>query len=264
MSRWINIFVFVLLAATGMSQETRVVDSLQDVLATQEGREKVKTMMELTWEFYDISFDDCIAWGERAIEEAHALGFDDLEAKANYVLGIQYAHHADLDLAKDYLRQSYALNENLADTANMFEALWSIATYELILGSIDSSSVYYDKALPIAKQLNDSLSCAYIYTNLAIINYKKNNFTASLDYCSQAVKISNDIGNKPLAIQASGNMTTIYIETGKPLEAKKILLEILPILEDEEDYYILQSTCKNLGSLYVLFRKVDVLCGLSS
>lgn len=250
MSRWINILVLVLLAATGMSQETRIVDSLQDVLATQEGCEKVKTMMELTWEFYDISFDDCIAWGEKAIKEANALGFDDLEAKANYVLGIQYAHHADLDLAKDYLRQSYALNETLTDTANMFEALWSMATYEMILGNVDSAIIVYDNALQLAEQLNDSLSCAYIFSNLAIICYRKDDFVAALDYCFQSRKISKELGMKQLEIQASTNIALIYSEIGKPLKAKNMFEELLPDLEAEDDYYVLQTTCKNLGSLY--------------
>lgn len=250
MRHWVCIFLFLLLAATGISQETRIVDSLQEVYATQEGREKVLTMIELTWDFYDVSFDDCIIWGEKAVKEANALGLYDLEAKANYVLGIQYAHHADLDLAKDYLRRSYALNEALADTANMFEALWSMATYELVLGSIDSSNMLYDNALTIAEQMNDSLSCVYIYANLAIINYQKNNFIAALDYYYQVVKISNDIGNHSMAIQATGNIATIYTEIGKPLEAKKILVGIIPELEAEEDYYLLQNTCKNLGSLY--------------
>lgn len=240
----------MLLAATGFAQETRVVDSLQNVLATQEGREKVLTMLELTWEFYDLSFDDCIDWGEKALKESNALELNDLEAKANYVLGIQYAHHADLDLAKEYLRKSYELNEALADTANMFEALWSMATYELVLGSIDSSNMFYDRALTIAEWLDDSLSCAYIYSNLAIINYKKNNITTALDHYHKVVKICNAIGYLPLSIQASGNIATIYTEIGKPLEAKKMYLEILPVLEAEEDYYLLQNTCKNLGSLY--------------
>lgn len=251
MKRWLNILVFFGLSVSAFAQiDTHIVDSLQEAYAAQEGREKVKTMIELTWDFYDISFDDCIDWGEKAIKEANALGLSDLEAKANYVLGIQYAHHADLDLAKDYLRRSYALNEALADTANMFEAIWSIATYELILGSIDSSNMFYDNALTIAEQMNDSLSCAYIFANLAIINYQKNNFTTALDHYFRVVKISNDIGNQPMAIQATGNIATIYTEIGKPLEAKKMLVGIIPELEAEEDYYLLQNTCKNLGSLY--------------
>lgn len=250
MRHWICIFLFVLLAATGVSQETRIVDSLQEVYATQEGREKVLTMIELTWDFYDVSFDDCIEWGEKAVKEANALGLYDLEAKANYVLGIQYAHHADLDLAKDYLRRSYALNEALADTANMFEALWSMATYELVLGSIDSSNMLYDNALVIAEQMNDSVSCAYVLANLAIISYQKGDFVSALDCYYQSRKIFEALGMVQMEIQAGTNIATIYSEIGKPLKAKEMFESLLPELEAMEDYYVLQSTCKSIGSLY--------------
>ena len=53
MKRWLNILVFIVFSVSAFAQvDTRVVDSLQEVLATQEGREKVKTMLELTWDFY--------------------------------------------------------------------------------------------------------------------------------------------------------------------------------------------------------------------
>ena len=69
MKRLLNILVFFCLASTTIAQEdTRIVDSLSSVLVSQEGREKVLTMIELTWEFYDISFDDGIRWGEKAIK----------------------------------------------------------------------------------------------------------------------------------------------------------------------------------------------------
>lgn len=251
MKRWLNILVFFGLSVSAFAQiDTHIVDSLQEAYAAQEGREKVKTMIELTWDFYDISFDDCINWGEKAIKEANMLGLSDLEAKANYVLGIQYAHHADLDLAKDYLRRSYALNEALADTANMFEAIWSIATYELIFGNTDSSNMYYNKALPIAELLNDKLSCAYIYANMAINSYKERNFVVALDYYYQSVKTSKEIGMKQLEIQAKTNIATIYSEIGKPQKAREMFEELLPDLEAIEDYYVLQTTCKCIGSLY--------------
>ena len=71
MKRLFNILVFCCLSLTAFSQEeTRVVDSLLRVLDHQEGRDKVLTMIELTWEFSDISYDDCIDWGEKAINEA--------------------------------------------------------------------------------------------------------------------------------------------------------------------------------------------------
>ena len=100
--------------------DTRIVDSLQEAYAAQEGRDKVLTMIELTWDFYDVSFDDCIDWGEKAVKEANRLGYKDLEAKANSVLGIQYAYHADLDLARQYLQESYNQFDALSDTKNAF------------------------------------------------------------------------------------------------------------------------------------------------
>ena len=250
MLRWTKIFVIMLLAATGFAQETRVVDSLQDVVATQDGREKVLTMLELTWEFYDLSFDDCIEWGEMAISEAHKLGCADLEAKANYVLGIQYAHHADLDLAKTYLKASYSNYMALPDTTNAFESLWSIASYELTLGSMDSAQVYYGKALQLAELMGDDLSAAYVLGNLAIIHYEKGQMLASLDCNYKVRKIFSNLGDEETLMQIDANIATLYFEMGKPLEAKKIYIGMLPKLEAREDYYLLQSTCKNLGTIF--------------
>jgi signal recognition particle subunit SRP54 len=73
----IGLAVLLLLSLMGFAQEeTRVVDSLLNVLPSQQGREKVLTMIELTWEFYDVSYDDCIDWGEKAIKEAQNQGAD--------------------------------------------------------------------------------------------------------------------------------------------------------------------------------------------
>ena len=91
MKRLLSILLFCCLAFPVVAQEeTRIVDSLLNVLEQQQGRDKLLTMIELTWEFYDVSYDDCIDWGEKAIKEAQEQGFADLEAKANYALGVQY------------------------------------------------------------------------------------------------------------------------------------------------------------------------------
>ena len=108
----------------------------------------------------------------------------------------------------------------------------------------------YDDALQLAEQLNDSLSCAYVFSNLAIISYRKDDCVAALDYYFQSRKIAKDLGMKQMEIQAGTNIATIYSEIGKPLEAKRMFEELLPDLEAAEDYYVLQNTCKSLGSLY--------------
>ena len=251
MKRTLAIALCLLTSLVGFAQVgSPVIDSLQDVLKGQEVRDKVLTMIELEWEFYDISFDDCIDWGEKAIDEAHKSGLADLEAKANYVLGIQYAHHADLDLAKVYLNRSYAQNIALADSANAFEALWSIATYELSIGSVDSAQIVYDEAFSLAKSLNDSIAIASVIFNQAVIHYQKGEAAEALNCNYEVRKIFADMGLEETVLQINANIATIYLENGKPMEAKKMFIDLLPAFEANEDYYLLQSTCMNLGSVY--------------
>ena len=58
MKRFLSIVSFLLLVlATYGQEEMRVVDSLESAIAQQEGRERVKTMMELSKAFFDFSFE---------------------------------------------------------------------------------------------------------------------------------------------------------------------------------------------------------------
>ena len=61
MKRWLAILILVFMASLAYAQdETRVIDSLESVMAKQVGEEKVRTMLQLVDAFYDVSFDDCV------------------------------------------------------------------------------------------------------------------------------------------------------------------------------------------------------------
>jgi tetratricopeptide (TPR) repeat protein len=251
MRRATNIVVLLLLILPGFAQEeTHIVDSLESILPSQQGREKVLTMIELTWEFYDISFDDGIRWGEKAIQEAQILGYDDLEAKANYALGIQYAYHADLDLAKMYLKKSYQMFMDLSDAQNAFESLWNIATYELNFGSMDTARQVYSEALSLAEQMNDSVSAVYVLSNLAVIHHQKNELGKVAETYLKVKRLSEKLGMERISWNAENNLATLYVESGEPVKAKEMLLGLIPKLETHEDNYYLVMAYKTLGTVY--------------
>lgn len=251
MRRLFNILVFFFLFMTTSAQEnTFIVDSLSNVLVTQQGREKVLTMIELTWEFYDISYDDCLDWGEKAIKEAHQLGFADLEAKANYALGIQYSYHGDLDLAKQYLQQSYAQFIKIGDTKNAFESLWNIATYEFSLGSIDTAYQVYEKAELLAERMNDTSACAFVLSNKAMILYYKGELEESYDGFVEAKRLFNLLGDRLRTVRMESSLATLLVDKGQVVEAKKMFLKSIPEFEEFGDTYHLLGVYKNLGHIY--------------
>lgn len=264
MKRLLNILVFCCLSMTAFAQEeTRVVDSLLGVVNKQEGREKVKTMMELAWEFYDISFDDGINWGEKAVEDAILLNQDDLVAEANYTLGVLYAQHSDLDLAKHYLYLAYTqyividdsdyiqeFGWDFSSTKFAFLSLWNIATYELALGSIDSAYEVYEKALPLAKMMNDTSAYASVISNMGLIWYKRSNSEMSLRYNSEAKKLFEAIGDDLGMLRLQSNIAVLYMERERFEEARSIFWDILPRFEAYGDSYYSFLACKNLGAIY--------------
>ena len=247
----IGLAVLLLLSLMGFAQEeTRVVDSLLNVLPSQQGREKVLTMIELTWEFYDVSYDDCIDWGEKAIKEAQNQGFADLEAKANYALGVQYAFHGDMDLAKIYLRQAHAQFMTLADTKNAFESLWNLATYEMSFGSIDTAYLVYEEALPMAKQLNDTSAYASVISNMGLIWYKRGDLKMSLQYNTEAKGLFEAVDDSLNVLRLKSNIATIYLDRGRYDEARWIYWDILPRFEAYGENYYSFLVCKNMGVIY--------------
>lgn len=264
MKRLLGILVFFCLSLTVFAQEeTRVVDSLLGVLPSQEGREKVKTMMELTWDFYDISFDDCIRWGEKALHEARSLSELDLEAEANYTLGVQYAQHADLDLAKQYLYLAYSQYIRIDDSeyiqefgwdysSNQFAflSLWNIAFYELAMGNVDTAYQVYKKALPLAEEMNDTLSCAGILSNIGTIWYNKGNLDKSYEYNDRAKQLFDAIGDEQSALRMEANMALIYCDKGQISKAKEMYWSLIPKIEAQGDYYYLLNVCHSLGGIY--------------
>lgn len=248
----IGLAVLLLLSLMGFAQEeTRVVDSLLDVLPSQQGREKVLTMIELTWEFYDISYDDCIDWGEKAIKEAKEQGLADLEAKANYALGMQFGFNADLDLANEYLNKAYTQYLALNDEPNVIKVLWKQAFLEQTLGFVDSALIKYDKVQVLAEKLNDTIHIADVYFNKGVLQIQILDYTTAEYSFLKARKYYELIGDTVMITHTDANLAVLYMENGNTIKARKMFNIVIPQLENSSDYEWLLMVYKNYGQLYV-------------
>lgn len=251
MKRWLAILSFLVLTLAAFAQEEmRVVDSLENVMAQQEGREKVETMIELSKAFFEFSFDDCIDWGERAIEEARALGFVDLEADATYALGEHYGYHLDLDLAQECFRKAYDLHKSVGNDAKAFEDLWDQAYFEQVLGNIDSAYVIYEMVLSNAKERNDTLAEANIYANMAVIQYQIHDFAGSEMSFKECQKLYVLLDNKLEVARTNANLANLYMEWGKYAESRKLYREAISAFESMDRYDFLLLVYKNYGILF--------------
>lgn len=251
MKRLLFIFLFCVLSIWSFAQDdTRIVDSLEQVLATQQGNEKIQTMIQLVWAFYDISFDDGIKCGEDAMRLSHEAGNIELEAQAAYALGMQFGYHNDLDLAQEYLKKSFELYEFAGNETKAFDALWNHAYFELVLGNMDTARSAFQRVLSIAEERNDNKACAQVQANLAVIYYQLNDFNGSMDALSASRKYYESLNDSAALVQTDFNLATLYGELGKTDEARKLYRSVIPKLEANGMYDVLLLAYKNYGILF--------------
>ena len=252
MKRLFHILVFFCFSLAAVAQEeTRAIDSLQDVMRHQEGREKVLTMIELSWAFFDFSFDDCVDWSEKAIRLAHETNDVELEGDANYALGIHYGYHSDLDLAQLYLKQSLELYQQSGNEDKAFESLWNLAYFELLLGNMDTAYLAFQEVLVMAKERHDSLACAQVSANLGAIQYQKKDFNGAIEYFQFSREFYELINDSIDFLEASLNLAITNSECGRVTEARNLYVSLIPLLESNKRYYYLLLAYKNYGLMFV-------------
>ena len=247
----IGLAVLLLLSLVGFAQEeTRVVDSLLNAMAKQEGYERAETMQELSRAFVDISFDDCIYYGEKAIQESALIGDKGLLAQAYWKLGLSYLDNYDFDLAKEYFNQALSIHEDAKDTELLRYVLDYKGRAEIMMGELDSALITYQQDLKVSENLGDELNCADVINNMAYIYYQQDNMDKSLEYFKEARKRYERAYDTLSMAQCDNNISNIYVEQQQFDEALSILKKAIPIFESYDDEASLAHAYQNFGTVY--------------
>ena len=247
----IGIAVLLLLPLMGFAQEeTRVIDSLESVMAKQEGREKVETMMELSKAFFDYSFDECINWGEKAIKEAVRFQDVELVAKAYWRIGIRYLDHYEFDLALESFNKASAFLKDKSDSDLLMRVLNTKGRVELFMGEMDSALITYQQALKVSKNIGDELNCADVMNNMAYIYYQQDDIGKAMELFMDA-KHRYEMVHDTLSIaQCDNNISNIYVERQQFDEALSLLQKAIPVFVQYGDEASLAHAYQNLGTAF--------------
>ena len=251
MKRVFNILILSFLTTFIFAQdETRVIDSLESVMAKQEGREKVETMMELSKAFFDYSFDECIVWGEKAIQEATLFHDEVLLARTYWKIGMRYLNHYELDLALENYNKALELLKNKEDSELLEDVLNYKGRVELFMGEMDSAIMTYQYALRVSENLGDELNCADVINNMAYIYYQQDDMDKSLEFFKEARKRFEMVQDTLSIAQCDNNISNIYVERQQFDEALSLLQKVIPVFDHYQDEASLAHAYQNLGTAY--------------
>ena len=232
--------------------ETRVVDSILNVVATQEGRDRIETMMELSRAFFDMSYDDCLSWGEKAIEEAKRFQDNELIAKAYWKIGMRYLNHFEFDLAHEQFVVALNFLEKFEDSDLLMRILNTKGRVELFMGEMDSALMTYQQVLKVSKNIGDELNYADVINNMAYIYYQQDDIDKAMEYFMDARQKYERAYDTLSMAQCDNNISNIYVEQQQFDEALSLLQRAIPVFEQINDDASLAHAYQNLGTVYAI------------
>lgn len=257
MKRLILILSYVFVSTWSLAQDdTRVVDSLLSVMRHQEGEEKVVSMSELARAFEEISFDDCIYYGEKSVAEAEKLKDIELIAWTHWKLGIRFMNHYEFDLAYDHFKQADQLmiveNRKVKDVELLMDILNYKGRVELLMGELDKALTTYQRVLEVSNKLNDEMNCADAINNMAYIHFHQNNLDQAMESFKEARQKYERFQDTLSMAQCDNNISNIYVVLQQYDEALSLLQEVIPVFECNGDEASLAHAYQNLGTVYTI------------
>ena len=252
MKRVINILVFIFIASNCVAQyeEMHVVDSMRNVMAKQEGVQRVETMTELAQALFNVSYDDCISLGEKAVIEAEILKDKDLLSWTHWKLGNSFMNHYDLDLAYEHFEKALELLEGEEDSEWRMYALDYKGRVELLMGNLDLALQTFQRDLTVSENLGDELNCADVINNLAYIHFQQDNIDKAMEYFQDARQRYGRVQDTLSMAQCDNNISNIYVQWQQYDEALALLKQAIPIFEQNGDEASLAHAYQNLGTIY--------------
>ena len=113
---------------------------------------------------------------------------------------------------------------------------------------------YYEKALTIAKQVNDYYSQSVAFNNIGEIYRENKNFDKSMEYYKKALSLyRKDFFDDDLPAVLHLNIAIIYFEKGLYYKAIKELAKINNLRQNQISNFTWQSTYELYSKIYEKF-----------
>ena len=204
--------ISVLIFYVGFAQQPKT-DSLKVVLSKSiEDSNKVNVLISLTKEYYVITPEVALLYGNQAVQLAEKINFKKGQAVALKYKGLAYFN----------------------------------------LGYYLESLQQYNQALIVFDAIGDKVGVANMYSNLGNTYYNRGDDVKALELYLQSLKISETINDTLRIVTALINIGAVYTnKTATHDKALQYLLRALPLSEAIKYDAAIGVTSVNLGEMYL-------------
>jgi len=245
-------FLFVLLALISLKGHAGRVDSLENVLKTATGEQKVKTFNELFRAH--INSDPVRAIGYAREGLTLATEINDLKgmAAAYNNLGVAYRNQGALDKGLEYYLIALRIYEQIKNQEGIATTKNNIGTIYSLKKDYGQAMKYFEESYQQFTQMNDRPKVIGSLNNLGNLHSDLQLYEQALKYYSQAWQMSEQlhkVNSDPL-----NNIGNLYFRQGNYQRAIEYYTRAIRYAKLENNQTLLLNIFANLGEVYAQIR----------
>ncbi len=226
------------------------IDSLNRLISTQTGVERIETLIALSEAYREISPDESFKLDTLAIDYATREGLDNIQGTILISMGKTAFVTGDYTLALDYYQKAVKILEKGKNFEDLCKAQINIGIVFKNLGKYELAIERFDQAVQLAFQHNLKGQLASSITNRAVVYYTTGNYNSAAESYQQAIQLYKELHDTLRNAILTMNLGLVYWQWNKSDKALEMLLSAAKVFEDKEEIYELGRVYNNIGRIY--------------
>ncbi len=195
--------------------------------------------------------DSSLFLGRQAKQLSQKVEYTKGIANANLLIGTSHLLKENLDSASYFIKIAIRKAEYYNLEGLQSRAYSNYGIIMLYMGNLDSSEIYFHRALVLYNKTQNYQGAYKAQDNLATIAILNDDYPLSLDYLFQCLELSDHLKDPSLLPRTYSNISSSYQNIGEYEEALKYLKKSMSYgIEDGDDELRISNTNK-LGDIYL-------------
>ncbi len=228
---------------------TRTTELEQELLQTENPREKVDVLNKLSIEYMSMDRERAREYNKEALTLAESSDYPDGTAFAQYAFGMYLFKKGNYRVAITRMMETlkHLKDSECGIAARLYNGLGLIY---YAFGDYDESMNYYLKSLLISEKLNMKSTIAGCLHNIGMIYRRRSEFETALEYANRALKVLGDDADNGRKARSLNEIGLIKIELNQFRDALSLFKNSLELAQEEEDSGLEATARANIGLAY--------------
>jgi serine phosphatase RsbU (regulator of sigma subunit)/uncharacterized protein HemY len=228
--------------------QTRAADSIQNLINSSEGKEKVNLYMALSQTIGKADVLKAADNANQAIIYAKNTKDDNLVGLAYKNLGTLYDNFSNDQKAGEAFQNALSYFEKSGNNDEAGAVLVNLAKTKNFQNEIDQSIAYSQRAIQLCQTIKNQTVESGAYYNLGNSYYLQNNFEKALEYHKKSLEIRQKQGNNTVIASSLNRLGNLMYSKQDFKLAGEYYLQVLEIRRKENDAKGTGIALLNLGN----------------